>query len=93
MEIPDQLQIRIPKALASKDIRAAVGLGLFKTAIGREPGIVPDGPRVNQRINLSTKAKQYFADALEHSDDQQEIIINALTWVYHQPAHVRQTFI
>lgn len=88
--IPDQLQIRIPKPLASKEIRAAVGIGLFKIAIGSDPGTIPEGDKVNQKIKLSKKAKEYLSEALKHCDNQQEVIIQALTWVYHQPEHVRQ---
>jgi hypothetical protein len=91
MNFPDELQVRIPRPLAQKEIRAAVGIGLFKIAIGREPGEIPEGEKVNQRIKLCAKAKKYLKENLKYYDNQQEIIINALTWVYHQPEHVRQS--
>ncbi len=91
MPFPNELQIRIPRPLATKEIRAAVGIGLFKVAIGRDPGNIPEGDKVNQRIKLCSKGKKYLKECLKHCDNQQEAIINALTWVYHQPDHVRNS--
>jgi hypothetical protein len=55
MPFPNELQIRIPRPLATKEIRAAVGIGLFKIAIGRAPGNIPEGDKVNQRIGVTAE--------------------------------------
>lgn len=87
-----EIFVRIPAPLAEKDIRAAVGYGLFKV-IRKEnrPTKIPGGQRVKARIKLSEEAQKIFNDGLPYFSSQNEYVTLALTFIAEQPLYVRNT--
>jgi len=86
----NELRVWLPKELKKQDMIDAVSFALHNLAFGEKaPECTWEGARIQTRIKLSEKGKEYFDELRPRYKSNTDLIIAALAWLAEKPAWMR----